>query len=277
MDDTQVFWSDGLDDPRYYPLQINRWSAAGGLAARLRTNLDIDSVIAAQGFTVSKIVAVGPSNSSMLAAFGRPNYWQLFEKWEEVVGGPWKDSEMSRKFALTLTGGAWKEEPQDWRPWNKRKHSQRVWNWRWLVSTFSDGFHGGDTKDSFGGYRPSRQSDSEDSDTAERYAKVRDDACEGRRIFLMENGQFGLGHEDTVVGDQVVVLLGCSVPYVLHKRDWGNRTWRRVVDADDKGPLYGHTWKAIGQAYVHEIMHYEGNLEQDIADGKVILDEFLLD
>lgn len=268
----QLFWSGDLEHPHYYPLQTQKWSASGGLPARLRTELDMDSVIAAQGFPVGKIIAVGPSVWLFSAiAAGRPNYRKVFERWEAVVGGPWADRAMTRKFASTVTGGAWAEEPMDWREWNKKDSSERVWDPRWLKSSW--GVDNPPTR----GYVHSRHSiDPETSDIAERYARVRDDACEGRRIFLMDNGQFGLGRDTVAVGDQVVVLLGCEVPLVLQKRNWAGG-WRRLVDIEGKAKFYDSTWKNTGQAYVHDIMHYDGNLEQDIGKGKVVLEEFLLD
>jgi hypothetical protein len=274
MEDQQPFWSGGLDDPRYYPLQANAhaFSAAGGLQAHIRTDLEAPSVISVKGFTCGEVVAVGDSVSSWTLGFGRPNYVQLFKKWESLVGGPWEDEKhhnMTRKFALTITGGSWTEEPLDWKAWNTRDHSQRPWDWRFYMDLSS-------SEETHEGYNVRRHIDREPHDQAEQYARVRDHACEGRRMFLLDGGKgFGLGPENTAVGDRIVVLLGCDVPLVLHKRNWKN--WRRLTDVEDKAKLYGSTWKVLGQAYIHDMMHYQGDLAGDIEKGDVVLEEFLLD
>ncbi|ROT38429.1 HET-domain-containing protein [Sodiomyces alkalinus F11] len=271
LEDQQLFWSGGLDDGGYYPLQGTVFSAADGLPARIQTDLQAPSVISVQGFTYGEVVAVGDSVFS--ASWGRPNYVQLFEKWESLVGGPWEEEQgdMARKFALTITGGAWTEEPLDWRAWNTRDCSQRVWDWKyWWYAETDDG-----TATSKG-YKIRRHLDSEPHEQAERYARARDHACEGRRMFVLGGGKgFGLGTHTLGIGDRVVVLLGCDVPIVLHRRNW--KRWRQIVDIEDKAKHYGSTWKVRGQAYVHDIMHYQGDLAADIKRGKVELEEFLVD
>ncbi|RSM08215.1 hypothetical protein CDV31_008223 [Fusarium ambrosium] len=262
------FWTGGLDRPDFYPLQVPRHSAADGLEARIRVDLEAPSVISAQGFTVSKVVKVGTCVNSWFKTFGRPNYVQLFEEWESVVGGPWEDADMSKRFAQTITGGAWNTEPADWRVWNTKNYSEKVWSLSWWA-------HLKTTEENFTGYNMSRHTEPEPSELHARYCRIRDDACEERRIFLLENGDFGLGHENTQVGDLVVVLLGSQVPLILHKRDHGGLRW--LTDSENKYALYKSTWGVVGQAYVHSLMKYDGDLEQDIEDGKVVLEEYLLD
>lgn len=263
------FWTGGLDSPDFYPLQAARHSAADGLEARVRVNLEAPSVIAAQGFTVSRVVKVGTSVNSWLISFGRPNYVELFAEWESLVGGPWEDPDMARRFSQTVTGGAWNTEPSDWRVWNTKDYSEKVWSLSWWAH---------DTEDdpSFTGYNMSRHREPEQSDLHAQYCRIRDDACEERRIFLLENGDFGLGHEKTQVGDLVVVLLGSEVPLLLHQRDYGGIR-RLTTGGRRKQELYKSTWAVVGQAYVHSIMHYDGGLQQDIEDGKVVLEEYVLD
>ncbi|KAM5343283.1 hypothetical protein ACJ41O_014249 [Fusarium nematophilum] len=271
LHETLLFWTGGLDSLDFYPLQSPRHSAADGLPARIRVDLEAPSVISAQGFTVSKIVKTGTSVNSFFISFGRPNYVQLFTEWESLVGGPWrKDSEMTRRFAHTVTGGAWDTEPADWRAWNTKNHSEKVWNPHWVARDVWN------TRPSTSGYEMNRHLESADDSIHEEYSRVRDDACEKRRIFLLENGDFGLGPEGTKVGDQVVVLLGSEVPLVLHRRDHGTAL-RRMADVENKKKLYGFTWKLVGQAYVHSLMQYSGDLEQDINNGRVILEDYLLD
>ncbi|KAM0437853.1 hypothetical protein ACHAPT_002218 [Fusarium lateritium] len=264
-----LFWTGGLDIPDYYPLQTPHHSAADGLDARIRVDMEAPSVISAQGFTVSKIIKTGSCVNSWFITFGRPNYVQLFEEWEALVGGPWKDPDMVKRFSDTVTGGAWNTEPADWRFWNTKNYSEKVWTWSWISREFlNDG-------STFTGYNMSRHSEHELTEAHAKYCRIRDDACEERRMFLLENGDFGLGPENTKVGDQVVILLGSQVPLVLHKRDYGGVRW--LADVENKWELYKSTWKIVGQAYVHSVMKYDGDLKEDIEGGKVVLEEYLLD
>ncbi|KAH6961956.1 heterokaryon incompatibility protein-domain-containing protein [Ilyonectria sp. MPI-CAGE-AT-0026] len=265
-----LFWTGGLDSPNFYPLQSPSHSAADGLPARIRVDTGAPSVISVQGFAISKIIKTGTSVGSFLIGFGRPNYVQHFKEWESLVGGPWKDPQMAKKFARTITGGSWSKEPEDWRAWNTKDYSEKAWSLGWLGNeSFQDHI-------STTGYEMSRHLELPDTDDHSRYNRIRDDACEGRRIFLLENGDFGLGPESTQVGDHVAILLGSEVPLVLHRRDHGD-ILRRLVDLENKRKLFKSTWKLVGQAYVHDSMNYEGNLEQDIHDGRVVLEEYLLD
>ncbi|KAF7555076.1 hypothetical protein G7Z17_g2423 [Cylindrodendrum hubeiense] len=269
LNERTPFWTGGLDSPDFYPLQAPFRAAAAGLPAQIRIDLEAQSVISVNGFTHGKIVKVGPGVNTFLIGFGRPNYVQLFQKWESLVGGPWEDLNMTKKFAYTVTGGAWAMEPTDWRAWNNTDYSEKAWSWGWIRQD--------STKESpiTTGYRMSRHDELQENDAIVRYNRVRDDACEGRRIFLLENGEFGLGPESTKVGDQVVILLGSDVPLVVHKRD--HTGYRKLWDLENKAKLYKSTWKLVGQAYVHDAMEYPGDLERDINDGQVKLEEYLFD
>jgi len=33
-------------------------------------------------------------------------------------------------------------------------------------------------------------------------------------------------------------------------------------------------WELVGETYIHEITIYEGNIGKDIAEGKVVLEDF---
>jgi hypothetical protein len=85
-------------------------------------------------------------------------------------------------------------------------------------------------------------------------------ACGSRRFFVTVNGTFGLGPSETRVGDPVCVLLGSDVPFVLE------------VVKGRKGEIE-LLHKVRGQAYVDGAMVYEGDIKQDVADGKIKLEE----
>ena len=67
-------------------------------------------------------------------------------------------------------------------------------------------------------------------------------AIEGRKFFLTKSGRFGLGPpsigQDPGRVDEVWVLEGARVPFILHKNDCGKYT-------------------VVGEAYMHGLMHGE--------------------
>lgn len=60
----------------------------------------------------------------------------------------------------------------------------------------------------------------------------------GKTLFKTTSGSVGLGSEQMVVDDIVVILWGCNVPIILR-------------------PLANHQYSYIGEAYVHGIMYGE--------------------
>lgn len=76
-------------------------------------------------------------------------------------------------------------------------------------------------------------------------------------FFISTQGYIGMGPEDTQVGDEVYVLFGGCVPFILRERLQARET------------SGSHTF--VGHAYVHGIMDGE-ILEKDIPDEQVILE-----
>lgn len=68
--------------------------------------------------------------------------------------------------------------------------------------------------------------------------------CHGRCFFVTERGHMGLGPAEMQKGDMVAVLLGGSVPFVLHAEDEGQ-------------------FSLVGESYVHGFMHGEALEELD--------------
>lgn len=64
-------------------------------------------------------------------------------------------------------------------------------------------------------------------------------ACSGRKFAVLEDGRIGLVPECSKVGDEVAVLMGVAVPFVL----------RPIGDSN--------TWQVVGDCYVHGIMDAE--------------------
>ncbi|KAI1311478.1 heterokaryon incompatibility protein-domain-containing protein [Xylaria venustula] len=80
-------------------------------------------------------------------------------------------------------------------------------------------------------------------------------ACEGRKLFLTEDGYFGLGPEIIKQGDLVCVLSGLVMPIILRPMDRG--------------------YRVIGEAYIHGIMFGEAFTIPSSTSGRK-LEEFML-
>ncbi|KAI9658413.1 MAG: hypothetical protein M1821_002546 [Bathelium mastoideum] len=80
-------------------------------------------------------------------------------------------------------------------------------------------------------------------------------ACtKNRRLFRTKQGRLGLGPAECERGDRVCILAGSPVPFVLDR----------------------FLTQVKGQAYVNDIMDYQGDLEQDIRYGKINLQQFII-
>jgi hypothetical protein len=74
-------------------------------------------------------------------------------------------------------------------------------------------------------------------------------ACSGRRFALLEDGRIGLVPEWSKVGDEVAVLMGVAVPFVL------------------RPTRYSNTWQVVGDCYIHGIMNAEILKEKEKETG----------
>ncbi|KAI0471877.1 heterokaryon incompatibility protein-domain-containing protein [Xylariaceae sp. FL0804] len=294
QDQRAVFWSGGIDNPAYYPLQVNDFSAAGNTKARITSDPLKESRILVQGFVCDEIVTVGKAVDEWLILLGRPNYVKLFSNWEVVAGGPWPSDAKAAKpekaatdsltpseiFALTITGGAWTQVPLDWRHWNTLNRSERFLGRRFWQILYSDDEQIYSISDDLSkpvGYELNRRRGFETKPAHAEYDHIRDNACEGRRMARFRSGKFGLVNSYAKVGDSLVVLLGCAVPMVLHPKE--HSEWsRKIFRTSEEGPRSPKTtWRLRGQAYVHELMHYHGDLQREIDDGVLELETFTIE
>lgn len=78
---------------------------------------------------------------------------------------------------------------------------------------------------------------------AEHYGAILSRYVVGRRLFVTQNGFLGMGTWNVKVGDDVCILSGGGVPYVL----------RSATD-------YADSWRYIGDAYVDGIMDVRSSL-----------------
>ena len=81
--------------------------------------------------------------------------------------------------------------------------------------------------------------------------------CARRRFFVTKQGRFGLGPSETQSTHLVCVLLGSDIPLIL-----------QYIGVNE--------FMFKGQAYVDGIIDYQGDLRQDIENGKIKLREFIL-
>lgn len=113
-----------------------------------------------------------------------------------------------------------------------------------------------------------------DSDSGTiNYESVQRATCEQRRLFITQNGQLGIGPSAAAPGDRVCVVFGSPVPFVLSECMNCN---------DDTGDNHGsdlvssQTWRYVGDAYAHSIMHYAGDVDDDVKTGRLYVEDFFL-
>ncbi|KAF3004579.1 hypothetical protein E8E14_005478 [Neopestalotiopsis sp. 37M] len=163
------------------------------------------------------------------------------------------------------------------------RRQETTWNWKLAEKLLASNGQGGGSRltknsnnDVFGeelihltltagkfSYRPSL-----DDDRQHRlYHEAQRQACLGRRLFVTADGRLGLGPEDLKSGDALHIALGIGAPVILRKTitEWKQST-------DQVSDIYNSTWLYIGQAYVHDMMNYKGDLTADIDSGRVTLE-----
>lgn len=89
----------------------------------------------------------------------------------------------------------------------------------------------------------------------------------GRFLFETRTKKAGLGPKSMKKGDVVFILLGGCTPYILRLAQTN-----RGHGLDEEGNRPRVYYKLIGEAYIDELMYYEGRIEDDIKTGKIVLD-----
>ncbi|ETS79557.1 hypothetical protein PFICI_09410 [Pestalotiopsis fici W106-1] len=100
-----------------------------------------------------------------------------------------------------------------------------------------------------------------------QYHQARRHVYSGRRLFVTGNGHLGLGPEGLRNGGELHLVLGMDVPVILRPA---------LSEWEHLGTPYKSAWVYVGQAYVHEMMRYKGDLVEDIRRSKVKLEERVL-
>jgi hypothetical protein len=165
------------------------------------------------------------------------NWDVALQSWERVVGSLLSEDPASGlAFNRTITADCWLNEPLDWR---KR-----------IVATNKT---------------PRSAEDI-------RYEETIKSACYNRRFFVTKNGRFGLGPWNLKVGDAICILLGGKTPFIL--RQCNDRARKTSHMKEEEGASGYH--KLIGETFVHGMMYYEGDIEDDIDRGSIILNWYHL-
>ena len=68
--------------------------------------------------------------------------------------------------------------------------------------------------------------------------------CRGRALFLTEGGRVGIGHETLQPGDQVWLLAGAKVPFLLRQSHHDHM--KLVGETYVDGMMFGELWPADG-------------------------------
>jgi hypothetical protein len=242
-EDKSPLWRGGLDDKRWYPLQVDgKYSAAGGHKADCTTDLADPAMILVKGFTRDTVAFVGVE--PMMQVF--TTWWTILEDWETLAfqTSPAPEDEKRRSFDRTIAANIPDGPIPNWREWAPK--TRRPW-------------------------LPKNSTPQEPGEHTIQRIMIA--GCDRRRFFVTENGTFGLGPTTMEVGDKVCVLLGSDVPFILEQvKRSALRRFRNESIPVELEVLH----KVRGQAYLDGAMVYKGDIKQDIADAKIKLENFFL-
>ena len=93
--------------------------------------------------------------------------------------------------------------------------------------------------------------------------------CNSRKFFVTATGHFGVGPKDARVGDEIHVLSGTRVPFVLRKVDGISRGEGLALSEDDDDDTI--LYSMIGESYVHGVMKGEALEREDFEWGGIYL------
>ena len=81
----------------------------------------------------------------------------------------------------------------------------------------------------------------------------------GRKFFVTKDGYIGIGPADATEGDEVHVLAGGKVPFIMRRvsKEWPDRIQDNATDLQEDLDVNLQLYNMIGETYVHGIMHGE--------------------
>jgi hypothetical protein len=243
-----LFWSEGLDDSPTPPPWSGQFSASGtSRASHSICHLNKD-VIVLKAFWVDTIEVVCP-------LYKPPLLQQTINHRESVKG--WKhlaqqyfskkgitQTSLDMDFELTVTAGCFEAPPTS-------RSAIKI------------------------------------------YQMAIKNACSFRRFFITKNGRMGIGPAEMRTGDSACVFLGAAVPLIILHDEYRGLQRDGVITGSlkplktrphPKSPVTSSNTKnlldtlplhaIVGQAYVHGIMKYQGDIQEDILREKLPLVDF---
>ncbi|KAL6713622.1 hypothetical protein ACLMJK_009087 [Lecanora helva] len=244
-----MFWNGGL---LYSDIAALRsYDSAGSLESSCEISSESwhgQKLLLVEGWIADTVAVVGP-------CFTEHDLETHIDSCIKFAGGPWTEltGERPQAFLRTIVGDAWREDLLI--HWPSQDTLDRLSG----RSTWVKGAATTRGAEDLGARDGKPLLDSERTLAQRREFQRRALTylcCFQRHFFITKSGRFGLGPTSMEVGDSVCVLLGSQVPLILENQ-------RR-------------SWMFKGQAYVHGLMDYEGDLKHDIESQKIVLKEFKL-
>jgi hypothetical protein len=226
-----------------YPPSHRNYSASGESSVRFTVDIK-QCLLSISGYEADRITKTfSMRNNTQInnGAFLAPYFygyqcWKFLLSWEKDAGGPWTESSNQKQaFNRTITADCWDREHIDW-------HSRL----------------------SFKGVKEPKEENL-------YYSQCVDSVSLNRRFFITQSGRMGLGPGSIRKGDEVCILLGGSVPFILRKIKRAELDTQRVGLVTANTVEY-HT--LIGEAYCDGLMYREEGLEEDLANGNILLTQY---
>lgn len=244
------------------------YSAAGGLKAECTIGSCGWNSMQMAGWQEDVVETVGSlfEGEYIPRSMNQAEAENIIKGWEKLAGGPFSDPEHGKgaEFDRTLVVDAWREEQTLVVGLPDRSQAGGITHASSIIPKSSISFREVASHINITGAPASSAGPSSTSTSTSgmklNKQQFRFTCCFQRRFFITRRGRFGLGPAETRHGDRVCVLLGSPVPFILrssgvHRKDH---------------------YTFVGQAYVDGVMHYQGDLRQDIQDGKIEKQEFLI-
>ena len=105
---------------------------------------------------------------------------------------------------------------------------------------------------------------------------ILEDLCHGRRLFITSKGRLGIGPSGTSIGDEICILEGSAVPFVL--RRWHDM--KRLIGGGyfSRKPFdYSRPYCYVGQTVVNGLMYSSPEaISTRVSRGDIVLKEIWL-
>ena len=254
-EERQPLWRGSLDADEARP----RYRPTADLEMVCETEVSDPAVIIVRGLRYPRVAATTEPAPASLSDADEAAWKRLLNEWYRtaaaVVELEGARPDLRTEFIRTINAGREEALPlQWWRTWYDADASSRT---------------------------ALKEESPEDYAT---YRRQRNAVCRGRMLVVTEDGRLGLAHGRTRVGDTIMAFPGADVLFVVrenHPSDWRTAEPACVHCRQSKqhqhGCPLGRVVRVVGQAYVHGLMHYEGNIREDMDNGTINMRDFFLD